>query len=105
MDALLRYDFPGNVRELENLVQSAIVLSRGGMLTTDDLPPAVRATAEEGVTYQRFEGSLPQQVDSLERRLIEEALKQENGIQSRAAERLGISERTLRYKLDKYDMR
>jgi two-component system NtrC family response regulator len=105
MDALLRYDFPGNVRELENLVQSAIVLSRGGMLTTDDLPPAVRATAEEGITYRRFEGSLPQQVELLERRLIEEALKQENGIQSRAAERLGISERTLRYKLDKYDMR
>ncbi len=106
MDALVRYDFPGNVRELENIVQSAIVLSRREVLTTDDLPPAVRNRAEEeGLTYRRFEGSLPQQVEILEREMIEKALDAEGGVQYRAAERIGISERTLRYKMEKYKMR
>jgi len=103
MDALVRYDYPGNVRELENMVHSAVVLARGEILTTDDLPAAVRTGAdEEGLTFRRFEGSLPQQVESLERELIEAALRAEDGVQYRAAERLGISERTLRYKLEKY---
>jgi DNA-binding NtrC family response regulator len=106
MEALLRYDFPGNVRELENIVQSAIVLCRTDVLTTDDLPPAVRRRAEEeGMTYGSFEGSLPRRIERLERRLIAEALEAESGVQYRAAERLGISERTLRYKLEKYRMR
>ncbi len=106
MDALVRYDFPGNVRELENIVQSAIVLSRGEILTTDDLPSAVRTRAEEeGLTYRRFEGSLPQQVELLEREMIEKALDAEGGVQYRAAERLGISERTLRYKIEKHRMK
>jgi two-component system NtrC family response regulator len=106
MDALVRYDYPGNVRELENIIQSAIVLSRGGILTTDDLPAAVRARAdEEGLTYTSFDGSLPQQVETVERELIEKALRDEGGVQYRAAERLGISERTLRYKLEKYRMK
>jgi two-component system NtrC family response regulator len=106
MDALQRYDFPGNVRELENLVHSAIVLSRDELLTTDDLPVSVRDLAEEeGHTFERFEGSLPQQVEALERRLIAEALAQAGGVQYRAAEHLGISERTLRYKIEKYAMK
>ena len=106
MDLLLRYDYPGNVRELENIVQSAAVLSRGEILTSDDLPPAVRARAdEEGLTFQTFEGSLPRQVGALERRLIEESLAASGGVQCRAAERMGISERTLRYKLEKYGLK
>jgi two-component system NtrC family response regulator len=106
MEALLRYDYPGNVRELENIIESAVVMSRGGALSTDDLPFVVRARAEdEAPLLGSFEGSLPHQVESLERRLIETALQAENGVQYRAAKRLGISERTLRYKLDKYRMR
>jgi DNA-binding NtrC family response regulator len=106
MDALLRYDYPGNVREMENILQSAIVLAREDVITTDDLPPVVRRHAEEeGLTFHSFEGSLPQQVELLERRLIEEALRAEGGVQVKAAERLGISERTLRYKLDKHRMK
>jgi DNA-binding NtrC family response regulator len=106
MEALVRYDYPGNVRELENIILGAIVMSRGDCLTTDDLPFAVRSCDdEEGLTFDRFEGSLTKQVENLERRLIEAALEAEGGVQCRAAVRLGISERTLRYKLDKYRMR
>lgn len=106
MDALVRYNYPGNVRELENIVQSAIVLSRGDTLTTDDLPFEVRACeGEEGLTFDRFEGSLPLQVEHLERKQIEAALEAEGGVQCKAAARLGLSARTLRYKLEKYGMR
>jgi two-component system NtrC family response regulator len=104
-DLLVRYDWPGNVRELENVVQRAIVLARGETMTTDDLPPAVRAAAEEAGIVGRGDETLHGQVEALERRLIEEALEAEHGVQYRAAERLGISERTLRYKLDKLGMR
>ena len=106
MDALVRYNYPGNVRELENIIQSAIVLSRGDTLTTDDLPFEVRACEdEEGLTFDRFEGSLPQQVEHLERKQIEAALEAEGGVQCKAAARLGLSARTLRYKLEKYGMK
>jgi len=106
MDLLLRYDYPGNVRELENVIQSAIVLSRGETLLTDDLPAALRSAVEEGgAGPDRSEHSLPAHIEALERRMIEEALAACDGIQYRAAERLGISERTLRYKLEKYRLR
>ena len=104
-DFLFRYDWPGNVRELDNVVQRAVVLARGSMLTSDDLPPSVRAAAEESGVLERDEGSLHARIDDLERRMIREALEAEGGVQYRAAERLGISERTLRYKLDKLNMR
>jgi len=104
MDLLVRYDFPGNVRELENIVQRALVLSRGDLVTTDDLPPAVLgARGEPAAGPGAGEGgTLPERIAALEKTLIEEALAAEGGNQSRAAARLGISERALRYKLAKY---
>jgi DNA-binding NtrC family response regulator len=104
MDALLRYDFPGNVRELENVVQRCMVLARGEQITTADLPPMVLGTASEagsGDGGSIDSGSLPDRVAALERRSIEEALEIQGGNQSRAARQLGISERALRYKLGK----
>jgi two-component system NtrC family response regulator len=103
MDLLMRYDFPGNVRELENIVQRCLVLARADLVTTDDLPPAVLgATEESALPVPGPEASLPSRVAALERNAIEEALAAEGGNQTRAATRLGISERALRYKLAKY---
>jgi DNA-binding NtrC family response regulator len=103
MDRLIRYSYPGNVRELENLVQRCLVLARGPQITTADLPPAVRSASDEAETGESTSGgSLPERVAALERQAIEEALVGEGGNQSRAAARLGISERTLRYKRAKY---
>ena len=103
MDRLVRYDFPGNVRELENIVQRAIVLSRADMVTSTDLPGIVSGAASEKPGDSRDPRlALPSRVAALEREAIAEALAAENGNQSRAATRLGISERNLRYKLAKY---
>jgi two-component system NtrC family response regulator len=97
-EALLRYDYPGNVRELENLVERAVVLTRDDVIGLGDLPLSLAAEAPEP------EGppSLPAAVEGLERRLIREALARADGVQTAAADLLGISERVLRYKLRKY---
>jgi DNA-binding NtrC family response regulator len=102
MDLLVRYDYPGNVRELENIVQRCLVMARGQQVTTADLPAAVRLAASESPLHAGGAGgTLPEQVAALEEAAIEEALTAENGHQTRAAKRLGISERALRYKLAK----
>jgi two-component system NtrC family response regulator len=99
MDALLKYRYPGNVRELENIVQRALALARGPVIGTPDLPPHVRSDA---VGDEASGGSLVEQVARLERRLIAQALAESGGVQTRAARLLGISERHLRYKLHKH---
>jgi two-component system NtrC family response regulator len=99
-EALLRYDYPGNVRELENLVERAVVLTRDEVIGLEDLPLSVKET--ERVVSDG--PSLPAVVEGLERRMIREALARADGVQTRAAEMLGISERVLRYKLKKYGL-
>ena len=105
-DLLMRYSYPGNVRELENIIERAVVLSKRGVITAADLPIHVRTPAGNGKPSARtLTGSLNDTLDTIERGLIIEALKDAGGVQTRAAEKLGISERVLRYKLKKYRIR
>ena len=99
-DALLRYDYPGNVRELENIVERAVVLTRDEVIGRADLPLLVQENGAE----ESERKSLPATVEGIERRMIADALSQAEGVQTRAAELLGISERALRYKLKKYGL-
>jgi two-component system NtrC family response regulator len=99
-EALLRYDYPGNVRELENLVERAVVLTRDDVIALADLPLSLQAAEPPTAREQ----TLPAAVEGLERRLIGAALGQADGVQTRAADFLGISERVLRYKLQKYGL-
>ena len=99
-DTLLRYDYPGNVRELENLMERAVVLTRDEVIGLADLPLSVRETEPESGEAT----GLPAAVEGLERRMIRDALAYADGVQTRAAEALGISERVLRYKLRKYGL-
>ncbi len=102
--ALLTYDYPGNVRELENAVERAVVLARADVIDVEDLPLALQGAADVAAA-QPGPDSLPARVEALERQLIEEALSRAGGVQTRAAELLGIGERALRYKLRKLGLK
>ncbi|AFL75783.1 sigma-54-dependent transcriptional regulator [Thiocystis violascens] len=99
LDLLVRYDYPGNVRELEHILQRSLTLARGSLLQPADLPEEVR----HGTTLAQ--GLLQERLDILERDLLTAALEETDWIQTRAAERLGVSERVLRYKMGKYALR
>jgi two-component system NtrC family response regulator len=100
-DALMKYDYPGNVRELENVVERAILLARGPVIDLEDLPAAVRPGPGPATPEPR---TLPDLVAAIERRAIQEALERHAGVQTQAAQALGISERVLRYKMKKYGL-
>jgi transcriptional regulator with PAS, ATPase and Fis domain len=102
-DLLMRHEYPGNVRELENIIERAVVLCRGDTLTTQDLPLNLRdSKAEAALERARESRSLPDTLEEIERQLIAKALESSGGVQTKAAEELGISERVLRYKMKKY---
>jgi len=103
MDILMKYDYPGNVRELENIIERAVVITRDQVISIRDLPfeeisPQHFADYKEG-------GALRDEIESLERKRIEQALDETGNNQTKAAELLGITERTLRYKLKKYNFK
>ena len=103
-DTLVRYDYPGNVRELENIIQRAVIFSRGEHITREDLPLNIRPTAVES-SLPSEPKDLQQQVDRLEKELIFEALRIYGNNQTKAAKQLGLTERNLRYKLKKWGMK
>jgi DNA-binding NtrC family response regulator len=101
-DALLKYDFPGNVRELENIVERAVLLCRGRVIDLEDLPATVRP-GQRGAG-ESLPKDLPGVLADIERQAIQSALERTGGVQTQAADALGISERVLRYKMKKYGL-
>jgi len=101
-DALLRYDYPGNVRELENIVERAVLLCRSQVIDLEDLPVALRP-GERGPVESEAR-RLPDLLASIEWQAIRAALERHGGVQTQAAAELGISERVLRYKMKKYGL-
>jgi len=99
---LRRHAWPGNVRELRNAMEYAAVLAERGVLDAACLPDSVRASADAPAPPA---GQMRRQIADLEQKSIQDALDAENGNQTRAARRLGISRRALLYKLEKYGIR
>lgn len=104
LDRLLKYNYPGNVRELENIIERAVVLSRRNVVSVDDLPFGVKDLVEEERLDDLTSGTLSEQVEALEKKMIYNALKKTNGNQTQAGKLLGLTERNLRYKLNKYNI-
>lgn len=122
MDALIGYDYPGNVRELENFIERAVALEKSDTLMvgsfSTDIKSATRLKSPDFTTGLvlfdsdkfPFEVEVSSKglfiddiVSDLERKLIRDALKKTNGAKKKAAELLGLSFRSFRYKLKKYE--
>lgn len=99
MKNLLKYNFPGNIRELENIIEQAIVLARGEYLTKESLPVSI--IQKKRITA----GKLNETIERIEKEMIQESLRRNDWNQSNAANELGISERVLRYKMNKYGVK
>ena len=96
--ALYNYSWPGNIRELRNSIESAVVLCKGKIITMEDLPPSV-VTGEEG-TYIKID--LGVSMSDAERVIIESTLNFCNGNKSKTADVLGIGRKTLHRKINEY---
>ncbi|WP_022852692.1 sigma-54-dependent transcriptional regulator [Thermodesulfatator atlanticus] len=104
LDVLLSHHFPGNVRELENIIERAVILADQDIITLDDLPPLLRGEKKEDQASILYSLPLPEAVALLESTRIKQAMEEAHGVKIKAAELLGISERVLRYKLGKYGL-
>jgi DNA-binding NtrC family response regulator len=103
MAALMAHDFPGNVRELENIVEQTVVMARGEVVERDDLPGSLRGGPSAAAMGSDLgEGSLAGTLEALERRIVLDTIAACGGNQSEAARRLGLTESGLRYKLGKW---
>ncbi|BBB33050.1 two-component system, NtrC family, response regulator [Thermotomaculum hydrothermale] len=105
---LLSYHYPGNIRELGNIIQRAVVLARGEYIDFVDLAGDqvnLESKTNSDITFEPGDISLPEAVEKVERKMIIKALEKANNVQTKAAELLGISERNLRYKMMKYNLK
>ncbi len=108
MAILEAYRWPGNIRELQNVIERAIVLGNGDMLDVDALPPNVRTPSEpsdQTVDIPASGFDLEAALARIEHRYIRLALDRTGGVQTRAAELLGVSFRQFRYKLQKHNVK
>jgi Nif-specific regulatory protein len=94
---LMAYHWPGNIRELENCMEHAVLVSTDGVIHSTDLPPSLQMPSSREV---RINGKLKVRVEALERDLIIDALKHSDGSVTLASQNLGITSRMLRYKID-----
>ncbi len=99
---LLQYDWPGNIRELENIIERAAVLCDKNCITANDLPFTVLAEEHNAPPADTLDLTLS--LENVERRLIKKAMSQANGVKTEAAKLLGIKAGALYYKLEKYGL-
>ena len=105
MSILTAWPWPGNIRELSNVIERAVVMNTGAVIFADDLPDPFRspvsAMTETKPTYSG-ERNLKEEIKREEKRIILEVLDNQDGNRTRTALMLGISRRALMYKLQEY---
>jgi two-component system response regulator PilR (NtrC family) len=107
MRALVSHEWPGNVRQLQHAIESAVLLARTSTITLDDLPPEIVGSPlpARGEVALPPEGiDLEATLERIERSLIRQALERSRGVRTKAAQTLGLSFRSLRYRLQKLGM-
>lgn len=108
LEKLMRYDFPGNIRELRNLVERACILASGEAITSDDFLLQLNETTEsnEQFSVKKMPETieLSKVLEKIEKELIQNALIKAAGVQAEAARKLGISRSDIAYKIKKYSL-
>ncbi|MFC1565891.1 sigma-54-dependent transcriptional regulator [Candidatus Neomarinimicrobiota bacterium] len=103
---LMHYHFPGNIRELRNIIESAVVMARGEIITINDFTPDVLTSSEStALNPHNFQNSYDDKLEAFETTMIKDALDLKGGNQSQAAQVLGITERHLRSRMQKYSIK
>ena len=103
LDLLVRYDWPGNIRELENCIERAVIMAREEVIVPADFPPQIQMLSrEEGTNGFNIPSGIS--LEEMERALIVKTLAETDGNRTRASEILGINRRTLQNKLKQYGL-
>ena len=107
MARLMGHKYRGNVRELENIIEQAVVMARTEVIHQEDLPASLTNTSADSggdlPGFQNVDGDLPRLMEAMEKKIILETLAAFSGNKSSAARHLGLTESGLRYKLSKWD--
>jgi len=111
MDMLKKYDYPGNVRELENIIERTVALEAGASILPESLPPFVstksgarQMVSSEGIEITDDGIDLDKVIGQIEKELIIKAIHAGNGVKKRASKLLGITFRSMRYRVEKYNL-
>ena len=110
-DLFLLYDWPGNVREMENLVERVVLMAKGNIITLEDIPPEIKAVVEDisrrpqEVRVGQFKDFIKSQTGEVERQLILKSLEESGWNVTRAARELGLSRKGLQLKMIRYNLR
>ena len=102
MSMLKNYDWPGNVREIENVIERAVIIARERIITVEDLPDSIRGAEHEDDAPRTVEIEIGSTMDVIEKKIILETLSLTKGDKTRAAQMLGIGRKTLYRKLQEY---